>query len=157
MKISTAKKGQVCVVTPHVEKIDASIAVEFRTKLVELVEQGETLLALNLKEVEFIDSSGIGELVSSYVSVKNAGGKLRIASVPEKIMLILDYTSLGNIIEVPASPRSLSVAEAQALAAVTRGRLVMVVQNMPAGRLEQTIAQLEPTAAQLHVRNHPKR
>ncbi len=39
-------------------------------------------------------------MVASYVSVKNAGGKLRIVNVPDKIMLILEYTSLGNIIEV---------------------------------------------------------
>jgi anti-sigma B factor antagonist len=64
------------------------------------MEKGKRKLLLNFAGLDFIDSSGIGELVSSYVSVKNAGGKLRIASVPDKIMLILEYTSLGNIIEV---------------------------------------------------------
>lgn len=64
------------------------------------MDKGKRKLLLNFADLEFIDSSGIGELVSSYVSVKNAGGKLRIASVPDKIMLILEYTSLGNIIEV---------------------------------------------------------
>ena len=64
------------------------------------MEKGKKKLLLNFSGLDFIDSSGIGELVSSYVSVKNAGGKLRISSVPDKIMLILEYTSLGNIIEV---------------------------------------------------------
>ncbi len=64
------------------------------------IDKGKLKIILNFKNLEFIDSSGIGELVASYVSVKNAGGKLRIVSVPDKIMLILEYTSLGNIIEV---------------------------------------------------------
>ena len=64
------------------------------------MEKGRKKLLLNFAGLDFIDSSGIGELVSSYVSVKNAGGKLRISIVPDKIMLILEYTSLGNIIEV---------------------------------------------------------
>ncbi len=64
------------------------------------IDKGKLKFILNFKRLEFIDSSGIGELVASYVSVKNAGGKLRIVSVPDKIMLILEYTSLGNIIEV---------------------------------------------------------
>ena len=64
------------------------------------MEKGRKKLLLNFAGLDFIDSSGIGELVSSYVSVKNAGGKLRISSVPDKIMLILEYTSMGNIIEV---------------------------------------------------------
>ena len=68
--------------------------------LYELVEKGSEKIIADFTNTHLIDSSGIGELVSSYVSVKNAGGKLRIARVPEKIMLILEYTSLGNIIEV---------------------------------------------------------
>lgn len=99
MKISNVKKGRVCVVTPHVEKIDASIAVEFRTRLVELVEQGETLLALNLKEVEFIDSSGLGALVSVFKRI-GSEGTIRLFAVQDGVRSIFELTNLDHVFEI---------------------------------------------------------
>jgi anti-sigma B factor antagonist len=99
MKISKVKKGRVCVVTPHVEKIDASVAVEFRSRLAELVEQGENLIALNLKDVEFIDSSGLGALVSVYKRIENAGS-IRLFAVQDGVRSIFELTNLDHVFAI---------------------------------------------------------
>ena len=57
-------------------------------------------MLLNFKNLDFIDSSGVCEIVSSHIAAKDSGARLKISHVPEKIMLILKYTSLTNIIEI---------------------------------------------------------
>ena len=64
------------------------------------LEGGKKKLLLNFGELDFIDSSGVCEIVSSHVAAKERGAHLKIAQVSEKIMMILKYTSLTNIIEI---------------------------------------------------------
>ncbi len=101
MRITVREKDDVVILDVQGEiRLSEHPEPVLRDQVKRQMEKGKKKVLLNFADLEFIDSSGIGELVSSYISVKNAGGRLRIARVPEKIMLILEYTSLGNIIEV---------------------------------------------------------
>lgn len=64
------------------------------------LETGKKNILLNFSGLDFVDSSGIGEIVGSHVSARNRGAKLKIANVPEKIMLILKYSALTNVVEI---------------------------------------------------------
>ena len=55
---------------------------------------------LNLGDVSYIDSSGIGELVSAYTSVKNAGGELKLLNLTKKVQDLLQITKLYTVFDV---------------------------------------------------------
>jgi anti-sigma B factor antagonist len=72
----------------------------FRDTIRELVSKGEKKLLLNLAEVSYIDSSGIGELVSAYTTVTNQGGQLKLLNLTKRIQDLLQITKLYTVFEV---------------------------------------------------------
>ncbi len=81
----------------------------------ELVCKGNKKILLNFGLVNYVDSSGIGELVRAHVSVRSQGGEMTLYNVSRKIMELLEMTNLTAILDVkgdeaaaltPAHPRS---------------------------------------------------
>ena len=66
----------------------------------DLVTKGQKKILLNLGDVTYIDSSGIGELVSSYTTVKNQGGQLKLLNLQKKVHDLLQITKLYTVFEV---------------------------------------------------------
>src|SRR6267378_2741257 len=71
-----------------------------RKTLRELLEQKRSRILLNLADVDYIDSSGIGELVSGYTSVKNRGGELKLLHLTKKVHDLLQITKLYTVFDV---------------------------------------------------------
>ncbi len=71
-----------------------------RNKVRDIVNTGGKKLVLNLAEVPYIDSSGVGELVSTYTTVTNAGGQLKLLNLTKKIHELLAITKLLTVFEV---------------------------------------------------------
>jgi len=71
-----------------------------RKTLRDLVEQKRISILLNLADVDYIDSSGIGELVSGFTSVKNQGGELKLLHLTKKVHDLLQITKLFTVFEV---------------------------------------------------------
>ena len=65
-----------------------------------LLEEQRKLILLNLADVDYIDSSGIGELVSGYTAVKNQGGELKLLQLTKKVRDLLQITKLYTVFEV---------------------------------------------------------
>ncbi|MGA8761765.1 MAG: STAS domain-containing protein, partial [Candidatus Sulfotelmatobacter sp.] len=65
-----------------------------------LTTQGKKKIVLNLAQVDFIDSSGVGELVSSFTSVRNAGGELKLLSLTKKVHDVLHVTKLYTVFDI---------------------------------------------------------
>jgi len=57
-------------------------------------------IVLNLADVDYIDSSGIGELVSGFTSVKNQGGDLKLLQLTKRVRDLLQITKLYTVFEV---------------------------------------------------------
>jgi len=72
----------------------------FREEIKDLVSKGNKKILLNLAEVSYIDSSGIGELVSGFTSVSNAGGQLKLLKLTKRIQDLLQITKLYTVFEV---------------------------------------------------------
>ena len=64
-----------------------------------ITENGKKII-LNLGDVNYIDSSGIGELVSTYTTVTNAGGQLKLLNLTKKIHELLQITKLLTVFQV---------------------------------------------------------
>jgi anti-sigma B factor antagonist len=66
----------------------------------ELTEGGDKKILLSLYDVDYIDSSGIGELVSAYTTVRNAGGELKLLHLTKRVHDILQITRLFTVFDV---------------------------------------------------------
>ncbi len=66
----------------------------------ELLRKGHKKIVLNLADVNYIDSSGIGELVSGYTTVKNQGGELKLLHLTKKVHDLLQITKLFTVFDV---------------------------------------------------------
>ena len=66
----------------------------------ELTTRGTKKILLNLAEVRYIDSSGIGELVSCFTSVSSAGGRLKLMNLTKRLKDLLQMTGLYTVFDV---------------------------------------------------------
>ena len=66
----------------------------------DLVSKGQRKILLNLGDVTYIDSSGIGELVHSYTTVQKQGGQLKLLNLQKKVHDLLQITKLYTVFEV---------------------------------------------------------
>lgn len=64
------------------------------------LEGGKRNILLNFQNVEFIDSFGVGEILASYISTNNLGGKLKIAKISKKLYLVFQVTMLTKVFEI---------------------------------------------------------
>ena len=65
-----------------------------------LLDKGTRRIVLNLKEVDYVDSSGLGELVRSYVTVQRQGSQLKLANLSERLLTLLKATSLTSVFSI---------------------------------------------------------
>jgi len=66
----------------------------------ELVENGRRKILLNLADVDYIDSSGIGELVGAYTTVRSASGELKLVHLTKRVRDIIQITRLFTVFDV---------------------------------------------------------
>ena len=64
------------------------------------LERGKRDILLNFENVEFIDSFGVGEILASYISTQNLGGKLKLVRISKKLYLIFQITKLDTVFEI---------------------------------------------------------
>jgi anti-sigma B factor antagonist len=75
-------------------------SVQLRDAVSRLLDAGRNRIILNLGGVTYVDSSGIGELVSRFTTTKNTGGKLKLLNLPKKIKDLLMITKLLTVFEI---------------------------------------------------------
>ncbi len=68
-----------------------------RNTIKELIASGQKSILLNLKDVSYLDSSGLGELVGAYASVTNAGGTIKLLHPQAKVHDLLQVTKLYTV------------------------------------------------------------
>jgi anti-sigma B factor antagonist len=88
-------------------------SVQLRDAIRDLLSKGQKHILLNLADVNYIDSSGIGELVSAYTTVRNQGGELKLLNLTKKVHDLLQITKLYTVFDVKDD-------EASAIASYTR-------------------------------------
>jgi len=100
VKLNTRQVGDVSVidVTGRITLGEGSSAL--RDALRELLGNNQKKILLNLGDVSYIDSSGIGELVSGFTSVTNAGGQLKLLNLSKRVKDLLQITKLYTVFDV---------------------------------------------------------
>ena len=75
-------------------------SVQLRDAIREMISKGQTRILLNLADVNYIDSSGLGELVSAYTTAKNQGATLKLLKLTKKVHDLLQLTKLYTVFDV---------------------------------------------------------
>ena len=75
-------------------------SVVLRDAVRDVLSKGSNRILLNVGGVDYIDSSGVGELVSAYTSVKNQGGELKLLNLTKKVHDLLQITKLYTVFDV---------------------------------------------------------
>ncbi len=99
MKIETRTVGEVKILDCSGQITLGEGTKAVRDSVHAILEQGCKKLILNLADVNYIDSAGVGELVSTYASVTNRGGQLKLLHLTRKIRELLTITKLLTVFQ----------------------------------------------------------
>jgi anti-sigma B factor antagonist len=100
MKTSTRQVGGVTIVDLSGRITLGEGSVVLRDNIRDLLSKGDKKILLNLGDVSYIDSSGIGELVSAYTTVRNQGGELKLLNLTKKVHDLLQITKLYTVFDI---------------------------------------------------------
>lgn len=100
MKSSSRQRDGVVILDLSGRIILGEGSAALRDAIRDFVAKGEKLILLNLAEVHYIDSSGLGELVAAFTSVRNQGGALKLLKLTRKVHDLLQITKLYTVFEV---------------------------------------------------------
>lgn len=73
---------------------------QIRQHILGMLDQGKDKIILNLEKLKYMDSSGVGELVSIFTTVSNKGGQLKLTNLSSKIFDLLQITQLLQVFDV---------------------------------------------------------
>lgn len=100
IQVTTRQVGDVSVIDVTGRITLGEGASALRESIRNLVAKGNKKILLNLSDVSYIDSSGIGELVSGFTTVTNQGGVLRLLGLTKRVKDLLQITKLYTVFEV---------------------------------------------------------
>jgi anti-sigma B factor antagonist len=116
MRTRDVKGVMVIDLTGRLVMGDACAAI--RDEIRDAMGQGSRKILLNLAEVSYIDSAGLGELTAAYTSVKNRDGQLKLLNLTKRVHDLMQITKLYTVFDVyDDENRAVAAFESPALAA----------------------------------------
>jgi anti-sigma B factor antagonist len=100
LKITTREVGDVTVIDLKGKVTIGAGDVELRNTVTDLLDAGKKKLVLNMENLKYMDSSGVGELVSTFTTVSNREGQLKLSNLSSKIFDLLQITQLLQVFDV---------------------------------------------------------
>ena len=99
MKIDERSVGDVTVLDMQGKLLIGEGDEQLREKINNLVESGKTKIVLNLGDVPYMDSAGLGEVVRCYTTVSRKNGKLKLVNLTKRLQDLLSITKLLTVFE----------------------------------------------------------
>jgi anti-sigma B factor antagonist len=99
MKFSTSEKYNAAVISFKGKLMGGPEAQEFHDTLSNYLEAGKKNIIIDMSDVKFVNSSGLGNIVRGFSTVKDAGGSMKLAGVTDKIDGLLSITKLNSVFE----------------------------------------------------------
>lgn len=100
LKIETREVARVTILDVHGRIVLGDEIGDLRDAVRNLLADGKKKIILNLADVDYIDSSGVGELVGCYTTVRNAGGELKLLNLSQKVQDVLHVTKLYTVFDI---------------------------------------------------------
>lgn len=102
MDLKVTQESGVSVVEPGVKRLDAAVAPAFKQKVVELVQAGERRIVIDLSGVAFLDSSGLGAMVS-VLKALGGQGALAVCGARDSVMSLFKLTRMDKVFAIADS------------------------------------------------------
>lgn len=99
MKLSHHEKNGVVVLEPHGKIMGGPDATLLHDQLHDLIAEKKLKVVIDLSQVDWMNSTGLGILISSLTTLRNSQGDLKLASVTDKIQSLLTITKLITVFE----------------------------------------------------------
>lgn len=100
MNLSHERVNDYNVLTIHDERIDAHNSGELKEYLLQMIEGGESQIIIQLGQVRFIDSSGLGALLSGNKHMLAKSGRLVLANIQKQVLSMFELTRLNRVFEI---------------------------------------------------------
>jgi anti-sigma B factor antagonist len=100
LKIEIREVAHVTILDIHGRIVLGDEIGDLRTAVHNLIAEGKKKIILNLAGVDYLDSSGVGELVGSFTTVRNAGGELKLLNLSQKVQDVLYVTKLYTVFDI---------------------------------------------------------
>lgn len=100
MNLKTEANGQRMIIYVREERLDAHNSEELKAEMNRLFEAGSKELIVDLKEVRFIDSSGLGVLVSGFKNASTRQGSLKLSGLQTQVRSMFELTRLHRVFDI---------------------------------------------------------
>jgi anti-sigma B factor antagonist len=99
MQLQEAKTANALIVRPLEKRIDAATATDFKQKMNHWIDTGNRRIVLNLSKVDFMDSSGLGAVISGLKKIGD-DGNIVICGVKETVMSLFRLTRMDRVFDI---------------------------------------------------------
>ena len=100
LKIDTREVAHVTILDIEGRIVLGDEIHDLREAVRDLIKQDKKKIILNLANVDYIDSSGVGELVGCFTTLRNAGGELKLLNLTQKVHDVLHVTKLYTVFDI---------------------------------------------------------
>ncbi len=100
MNLKIELNGKIMIVFVREERLDAHNSPELKAEINRLFEEGAQNLLIDLKDVRFIDSSGLGVLVSGFKNASTRQGSLKLSSLQTQVKSMFELTRLHRVFDI---------------------------------------------------------
>lgn len=113
MHLHATPADGVLEITVAADRIDAACAIQFKDRMRDLAQDGPDRVLLDMGQVDFIDSSGLGAIVS-VMKMLGKGRKLELAALQPKVRKVLRLTRMDSVFEIHGSMQAARAAGSDA-------------------------------------------
>ncbi|WP_305041921.1 STAS domain-containing protein [Geoalkalibacter sp.] len=100
MILKVEEKGNVVTIQVKEERLDAHNSGELKSQMLSLFEEGKNHIIIDLQEVRFVDSSGLGALVSGFKNASARNGNLKLCGLQPQVKSMFELTRLHRVFEI---------------------------------------------------------
>ncbi len=101
MQLNCDQKDNVLIITPNMEVLDALASLEFKQKVMDLIQaKASKNVVFDLHQLQFIDSSGLGSFLSVLRTLHGHGGDLKLARLNRPVRTVFELVSMHKIFEI---------------------------------------------------------
>jgi len=105
MNLQIEDKGAAVLMQVKEERLDAHNSGELKSQMLKLFEDGKNNVIVDLSDVRFVDSSGLGALVSGFKNASSRNGSLKLSGLQMQVKSMFELTRLHRVFEIFADPQ----------------------------------------------------
>lgn len=100
MQLTTEEHGEIVKIVVQEERMDAHNSGSLKEEMLKLFDEGKCNLVIDLSSVRFVDSSGLGALVSGFKNASTKDGNLKLCCLQPQVRSMFELTRLHRVFEI---------------------------------------------------------